>query len=102
MGFNPSPSSALCSMHFKPTDFVRRVDIDLEGTKLDITRQRRLEIGVVPSVDFAGTGVGRFGRVVADSSNRDKIRSQAQVKTVNAACCITLCLIVEFLVGPCC
>ena len=30
--FTPLSSSALCSIHFKPIDFVRRVDITLEST----------------------------------------------------------------------
>lgn len=78
-GFNPSSSSALCSMHFEPTDFVRRVDIDLEGTTLDITRQRRLEIGVVPSVDFAGAG---FGRAAGSANRSDCDQVPSQVKMV--------------------
>lgn len=52
--FTPSAYSALCSIHFTPTDFVRRVDIDC-GASAGATKMRRLERGVVPSVDAAGT-----------------------------------------------
>eukprot|EP00795_Rhopilema_esculentum_P009912 gene9912-18516_t len=54
-GFTPSSLSALCSIHFKPIYFVRRIDITLESTSTGITRQRRLEIGAVPSIDAAGS-----------------------------------------------
>ena len=53
-GFTPSATSALCSIHCKPTDFVRRVDINLGDSSGNITRQRRLEIGAVPTIDAAG------------------------------------------------
>ena len=73
-GFTPSSSSALCSIHFKPTDFVRRVDISLESTTSDMTRQRRLEIGVVPSIDAAGSAP------VTVLSERDQRRQVREVR----------------------
>lgn len=54
-GFTPSATSALCSIHFKPTDFAKRLDIDLGDSSGNVKHLRRLEIGAVPTIDAAGT-----------------------------------------------
>ena len=53
-GFTPTSASALCSVHFKPTDFVRRIDIDVGSSSSSMTSQRRLEVGAIPTIDTAG------------------------------------------------
>ena len=57
-GFTPSKSSVLCSIHFKPTDFVRRIDIN-SGANAEATKMRRLEIGAIPTIDAAGAAPTR-------------------------------------------
>ncbi len=52
-GFNATSSSALCSVHFKPTDFVRRLDIDVGSSNSPRPTQRRLEVGAIPTIDAA-------------------------------------------------
>ena len=56
-GFTATATSALCSIHFKPTDFVRRTDIDVGASSANVTRERRLEVGAVPTIDAAGTAI---------------------------------------------
>ena len=56
-GFTATATSALCSIHFKPTDFVRRADIDVGASSANVTRRRRLEVGAVPTIDAAGTAI---------------------------------------------
>lgn len=58
-GFVASATSALCSIHFKPTDFVRRTDVDVGAASSSITRQRSLQVDAVPTIDAAGTVVQR-------------------------------------------
>ena len=56
-GFTATATPALCSIHFKPTDFVRRTDIDVNASSANVTRQRHLEVGAVPTIDAAGIAV---------------------------------------------
>ena len=51
--FSPSSASHLCSVHFKPTCFTRRQDIEVEG----ITFIRTLQSGAIPTEDTVITAI---------------------------------------------
>ena len=65
-GFTPSATSVLCSIHFKLTDFARRIDIIIGNQSENIKSLRRLEIGGISTIDAAGTLSG------TPKSERDK------------------------------
>jgi len=53
--FKPSKTSVLCSMHFKPECFTRR--LDLTADVIELTASRRLVQGSIPTIDCAAKPV---------------------------------------------
>ncbi|KAK3722874.1 hypothetical protein QZH41_020456 [Actinostola sp. cb2023] len=53
--FKPSKTSVLCSMHFKPECFTRR--LDLTADVIELTACRRLVQGSIPTIDCAAKPV---------------------------------------------
>ena len=65
--FTPTPSSYLCSVHFKPTCFVRRQDIGVENVGLNKT----LQADAIPTEDTV---------VVVTEDREPTSRERRQVK----------------------
>ena len=78
-GFDASSSSALCTVHFKPTDFVRRLDIDVGSSNSPRTTQRRLDVGAIPTIDAAGSAPEQ---VPSERDRRRERKVSAQLKPI--------------------